>query len=116
MEQPGRSGSQDAELPATTPGCSGPGGGGVCPREPTTALHDSASPGVHHGIAHRHHKAEETPRSSHRRTGKQKVVPPRERRLLARPGKERPGEGTQPEHTAARADQERSRFSRRGRI
>lgn len=67
-----------------------PGGGGrVCPREPTTAPHDSASPGVHHGIAHRHHKAEETPRSSHRRTGKQKVVPPRERRLLARPGKER---------------------------
>lgn len=66
-----------------------PGGGSVCPREPTTALHDSASPGVHHGIAHRHHKAEETPRSSHRRTGKQKVVPPRERRLLARPGKER---------------------------
>lgn len=91
------------------------GGGRVCPREPTTAPHDSASPGVHHGIAHRHHKAEETPRSSHRRTRKPKVVPPRERRLLARPGKERPGEGTQPEHAAARADQERSRFSRRGR-
>lgn len=117
MGQPGRSGSQDAELPATTPGCSSPGGGGgrVCPREPTTAPHDSASPGVHHGIAHRHHKAEETPRSSHRRTRKPKVVPPRERRLLARPGKERPGEGTQPEHAAARADQKRSRFSRRGR-
>lgn len=68
-----------------------PGGGGrVCPREPTTAPHDSASPGVHHGIAHRHHKAEETPRSPPPANWKTKGGPsPREK------APRQAGEGTQ---------------------
>lgn len=57
---------------------------GVCPREPTTHPHDNASPDVHGGNVHRCHNAEKPPMSFHQQTGKQNVVPARERMLLAR--------------------------------
>lgn len=66
------------------------GGGGGCAQENRPRLRTTAraraSTTASHIVTTKRRKPRGPP---HQRTGKQKVVPPRERRLLARPGKER---------------------------